>query len=494
MRGDVPIIRSLLSQVRSWFTHTPPDPAQPPLTIDEQKALLTKLLLDKPAEPARFVASFSQKSLWLLNQFNPESAAYNLQTGLRLRGQLDRNALERALQEIVNRHDTLRTKFELDEEQVSQVVLPHYAVTLPLTDLSDLDESIRYTKAYALAAADAEKPFDLSQLPLFRFVLIRLAPDDHIFSCVMDHIIGDGWSMGLLIRELTVLYEAFSKGQASPLTPLPIQYGDYASWQRECLAGSRLETQIDYWKKKLNGAPAVLHLAGNRARPASQSFEGTSQTSVLPTQLVRDLKHLAAQHDATLFMIAFAAFMVLLHRYSTQEDLVVGVPSAGRVRLETEPLIGYFVNVLVLRVNAGGDPVFCDLLTQVRSITLDAFSNSEVPFLQLVEALNPVRSVSYHPLIQVMFASVKAALQCDRFGALTASPYVVTPRTARLDLTMNLIECANDTWAVQLEYSTALFDHPGITAMLECYGSILRAIVANPRCRVSGLSPEACNG
>jgi Condensation domain len=487
------MVRSMLAQVLSWLVRPQPKRPAPHLTIAQQDALLDRLLLDKPGEPARFTASFSQQSLWLLKQFNPQSA-HNLQVGLRLRGHLNRNALERTLAEIVNRHDTLRTRFELDETQLSQVVLPHCTVELPLEDLSHLDESCRYAEAYALAASHAEAPFDLSQVPLFRFTLIRLAPDDYILTCVLDHIISDGWSMGLFVQELTALYEALSTGRASPVAPLLVQYGDYASWQRGWLTGALLDTQIDYWRKKLHGAPPVLHLAANRARPGSQAFEGASQALTVPTRLVQDLKHLAAQHDATLFMIAFAAFTVLLYGHSMQEDVLIGVPVAGRSRVETEGLIGFFVNMLVLRVNAGGDPIFGDLLAQVRNVALDAFCNSDAPFIQLVETLNPVRSVSHHPIFQVVFASIKSAVQSNSFGALSASPYLVTPRSARFDLTMNLIEGARDNWAVQLEYSTALFDHAGITVMLERYNSILSAIVANPHRHLSGLMPEAFDG
>jgi len=487
-------VKAMLAQARSWFRRDDPDPPTRQLTIAEQKALLTTLLVERPAEPAKFIASFSQQSLWLVNQLQPKSAAYNLQVGLRLRGHLDRNAIERGLREIVDRHGTLRTKFELDETQLSQIVLPSCPVVLPLTDLGHFDESRRYAEAYALAAGQTQIPFDLSQVPLFRFTLIRLAPEDHILTFVMDHIISDGWSMGLFIQELTVLYESFSTGRESPLTPLPVQYGDYASWQREWVTGQLLDTQIAYWKKKLSGAPPVLQLASGCVRPATQTNEGASQFLALSQQLVRDLQQLAVRHNATLFMIAFAAFTVLLFRYNRQEDLLIGVPVAGRSRMETETLIGFFVNMLVLRTNLRGDPPFCDLLAQVREVAIEAFCNADIPFVQLVEALNPVRSVSYHPIFQVVFAFVRAAARSDRFGALEASPYVVKNRTARFDLTMNLIEGANDQWTVELEYSTALFNHEGITTMLGLYHSFLRTIVANPHLPLSGFLSEGAVG
>ena len=447
----------------------------------------TKVPFEKPREPEKFAASYSQWGLWYVKQFERAQSAYNLQVGLRLKGNLNRGALERSFQEIVDRHDILRTTFEFEGTQLTQVVVSSYSVSLPLIDLTQMPESSRYIEAYALTTSETQAPFDVAKLPLFRLKLIQLGADDHILICVMDHIVTDGWSIGLFIRELKALYHAFSVGEASPLAPLPIQYGDYAQWQRECIASGLFDSQIAYWKSKLRGAPAVLELHTDRVRPAKQTFDGASQVLPLPRDLVRHLKSLGTQLDATLFMIALTAFKVLLNLCSGQEDILVGVPMASRSRVETEALIGLFVNVLVLRTNLGGNPRFCDLLLQVREVTLEALSNSDVPFAKLVEELKPARSASYNAIFQVVFAVIKAAVQSESFGGLRASPYLVTSRASGFDLTMNLIDGPNDEWLVQLEYNTTLFDHERMTGMLHHYLSLLRAIAAQPHMHIADL-------
>lgn len=467
---------------RKRFSPHAPEPA-----IEEQTTLPEKFPIETALEPERFTASCSQWGSWYVKQVEPAQSAYNLQIGLRFRGELKRDPLERSLQEIVRRHDILRTTFEFEGSQLAQIVLPSYTVSLPLTDLSHVPESNRYADAYALAVSETQAAFDAAQLPLFRLKLIRLAPDDHILICVMDHIVSDGWSMGLFVQELKTLYSAFSLGEASPLSPLPIQYGDYAQWQRECIAGGLIDHQIVYWKSRLGGAPPVLNLYTDRARPPKQTFDGASQVLPLPKDLIRHLKHLAARQDATLFMAALTGFKVLLHQYSRQEDILVGVPVAGRSRVETEALIGFFVNMLVLRTDLGGNPRLGDLLAQVREITLEAFCNSDIPFAKLVEELRPARSISYNPIFQAVFAVIKAAVQSDSFGALSAMPYVVAGAASRFDLTMNLIEGADDCWVAQLEYNTALFDHDRMTGMLHHYLSVLRAMAADPRMRIADL-------
>jgi hypothetical protein len=476
---------AISDKIRHWIRWR--SSQAPQLRIDEHATLLTKVPLERSCGPERFAASYSQWGLWYVKQFEPATSAYNLQVGLRLRGDLNRGALERSLQEIVNRHDILRTTFEFDGIQLDEVVVPSYSVSLSFIDLTQVPESSRYIEAYALAASETQATFDVAQLPLFRLKLIRLAAVDHILICVMDHIISDAWSLGLFVRELNALYHAFSVGEASPLAPLPIQYGDYAQWQRECISGGLFDSQIAYWKSKLRGTPAVLDLHTDRVRPAKQTFDGASQVLPLPKDLVRLLKSLATQLDATLFMIALTAFKVLLNLYSRQEDILVGVPMASRSRVETEALMGLFVNVLVLRTNLGGNPRLCDLLLQVREVTLEAFCNSDIPFAKLVEEVKPARNTSYNPIFQAMFAVIKTAVQSESFGGLNASPYLVTSRTSRFDLTMNLIEDADDEWLVQLEYNTTLFDHERMTGMLRQYLSVLRAMAAQPHMHISDL-------
>jgi hypothetical protein len=496
LRSVQQLFNQALKQSRQWvrwYKH-PNDSAD--LTLEEQKTLLTKLLLllDRSKEPEKFIASFSQQGLWVLNQLDPITSAYNLQVGLQMRGHLDRKALELSLQEIVNRHDILRTRFELEETQLSQIVVPDYSVSLPLLDLAHLETASRYAAAYESVQCEIQVPFDLTQVPLFRLKLIRLAPDDHILICILDHIISDGWSLGILIRELRILYGALSSGKQSTLAPLAIQYGDYAQWQRQRITGELLRNQIDYWRTKLSGAPPLLDLSMDRVRPGRQTLDGASQTVPLSKDLVRDLKKLSKEQDATLFMVTHAAFNILLSRYSGETDILIGVPVAGRNRVETEQLIGFFVNTVVLRTDLSGNPRFCDLLAQVRQVVIEALCNSDTPFVTLVEELKPTRSLSYHPIFQVMFAVIVSAVQSSHFGALSVSPYVVTSRTSRFDLTMNLIESADEHWAVQVEYHTTLFDHERIAKMLGHYLSVLAAIAAEPQLPISDLPIPSAAG
>jgi hypothetical protein len=491
----VPIIRSakvalagFLKQAQECVPgrqHSSDNPTD--INSEEQKQLLTELMLERANGVTGSPASFSQQSLWLLNQFDPSSSSNNLQIGLRLRGALNYEALKSSLQEIINRHDVLRTKFALEESQLLQVVVPHYEVSLPIVDLSALNASSQQVEAYQSASRETHTRFDLSDVPLFRFQLIRLAPDDHILNCVMDHIVSDGWSLGIWVKELTVLYPAFSNGLGSPLAPLSIQYRDYAQWQRELIASGLFDHQIEYWKKKLSGAASLLELPTGRVRPATQTFGGSSQSVPLSLDLIRELKSLAAKHDATLFMIAFAAFQRLLSRYSGREDIVVGVPVAGRSRAETEDLIGLFVNVVVMRTDLSGNPRFLDLLERVRTVVLEAFCNSDIPFVTLVEELNPVRDPSYNPIFQWMFAVVKSAVQSSTCSAPNVTPYVVASGISRFDLTMNLIECADGQWIAQIEYNSGLFDYALMTGLLRDYASVLQALVSQPNARLSDL-------
>ena len=472
-----------------WRSRLPHDAAD--AGVEQQRRLLTQLMLDrsldKSKDAEKFVASRAQQSLWFINQFESASSAYNLQIGLRLTGQLNLTALERSLQEIVDRHDILRTKFTLDDTQLLQVVAPNHRVSLCFRDMNALPEAGRHAEAYQFVLREMQLSFDLAQIPLFRFTLIRLASDQNILNCVMNHIICDGWSMGLFVKELTTLYGAFSTGQPSPLAPLPIQYCDYAQWQHESLAGGLLDSQIDYWRKKLSGAPPLLALSPGRVRPLKQTFGGSTQILRLSPDLIRDLKSISVKHDATLFMITLAAFQSLLFRYANREDVLVGVPVAGRNRWETEELIGMFVNTIVLRTDLSGNPRFCELLEQVRTVVLEALCNSDVPFVRVVEELNPVRSRSYNPIFQVMFAVIKSAVQPDACGRLHVSPYVVSSGISRFDLTINLIECADAQWLVQLDYNTSLFDDETMARFLGDYGSALHTVAAEPDVRISNL-------
>ncbi|HEU4593896.1 MAG TPA: condensation domain-containing protein, partial [Pyrinomonadaceae bacterium] len=339
--------------------------------------------------------SFAQQRLWFLDQLEPGSVAYNMPTALRLTGRLDVPTMERTFGEIVRRHEVLRTRFvEVDDSPV-QVITPASEVSLPLTDLGHLAEGEREAEAQRLTQEEARRPFDLAAGPLLRAALLRLSEEEHILLVTMHHIVSDGWSMGVLVREMTTLYSAFTSGEESPLEELSIQYADYAAWQRQYLSGEVLDAQLSYWRTQLGGAPALLELPTDRPRPPAQTYRGARHSFTIPAELTSHLTALSQEEGCTLFMTLLAGWQALLSRYSNQEEVVVGTPIANRTRVETEGLIGFFVNTLALRTDLSGEPSFRELLGRVREVTLGAYAHQEVPFERLVEELQPERSLSH---------------------------------------------------------------------------------------------------
>ena len=314
--------------------------------------------------------SFAQQRLWFLDQYEPNSSFYNLPSVMRLKGFLNVSALEESLNEIIRRHESLRTTFTKIDGEPVQVIAPSLSLSLGVVDLSQLVESEREEEARRLSSEEARCPFDLARGPLIRAALIRLGPQDHVLVLTLHHIVSDGWSTGVLHSELAVLYRAFCHSEPSPLSPLAIQYADYAVWQRERLKGEVLESQLGYWKKQLEGMPAVLNLPTDRPRPAVQSFRGQRQILELSPELTAGLKELSRKGGVTLYMTLLAAFQTLLYRYTGQEDIVVGSPIANRNRTEIEGLIGFFVNTLVLRTDLEGEPSFEEALRRVRESAL----------------------------------------------------------------------------------------------------------------------------
>jgi acyl carrier protein len=354
--------------------------------------------------PAVLPLSYSQERLWFLDQLQPGSAAYNLPGALRLDGRLDAAALEAALGEVVRRHESLRTRFVSVAGQGAQVVDPPAPVVLTRRDLTDLAPEAREAAVRQAVQAEAARPFDLAQGPLFRAGLLRLGPETHVLLVSMHHIVSDGWSMGVLTREVATLYDAFAAGRASPLPALEVQYADYALWQRAWLEGETLERQLGYWRDRLAGAPAALELPTDRPRPAQASFRGAALPLRLPPQLTTRLQALARARGATLFMVLLAGFQAVLSRWSGQDDIVVGTPIAGRTHSLAEPLIGFFVNTLALRADLSADPTFETFLDQVRDTALGAFAHQDLPFEKLVAELATSRDMSRQPIVQVMFA------------------------------------------------------------------------------------------
>ncbi|MDX6614894.1 MAG: hypothetical protein QOD75_4080, partial [Blastocatellia bacterium] len=350
----------------------------------------------------RAVLSFGQQSFWFLNQLNPDTALYNIYRAVRIRGPLHVNPLQQALNEIVARHESLRTTLAADGDEPVQIISARGEMKLKVIDLSDVAASERETVTAQTLTQEAHIPFDMTTGPLIRGTLVRLNDEEHILLLAMHHVVSDDWSMGVFFRELSALYESFVLGQDSPLTPLPIQYADFAAWQHAWLQGEVLGQQLEYWKRQLAGAPRVLQLPTDRPRPLRPTHEGAREEVVLPAELIRKLTAVGQSEGGTLFMTLLAAFQNLLARYTGQEDIVVGTPIAGRNRAETEGLIGYFINTLVLRTDLSGNPSFRELVRRVRDVSLGAYAHQDLPFERLVEELQPERSLTQPPLFQVM--------------------------------------------------------------------------------------------
>jgi amino acid adenylation domain-containing protein len=424
--------------------------------------------------------SFAQQRLWILDRLEPNSSTYNIPSALRLKGPLDTDALEQSLNEIVRRHEALRTTFSMVEGQPVQRIALSLSLPLSMIDLSQFPQSQREDEARRLTNEEAQRHFDLERGPLARSVLLHLGNEDHILLLTLHHIAADGWSMSILHRELSALYQASSNGKRSPLETLPVQYADFAQWQRERLQGDVLATELGYWKKRLENIQ-TLQMPTDRPRPRIQSFRGARQSVELSSELTRGLKTLSRKEGVTLYMTLLAAFQTLLHRYTSQDDIVVGSPIANRNRIEIEGLIGFFVNTLVLRTDHSGNPTFRELLHRVRETALEAYAHQDLPFEKLVEELRPDRDLSRSPLFQAMFVLQNTSareLNLDRKG-LTATSVSIDSETAKFDLLLALRESKFGLRGT-LEYDTDLFDSTTIDRMLAQFETLLRGIVANP--------------
>lgn len=433
-----------------------------------------------------FPTSFAQQRLWFLDQLEPQSTVYNMPAALRLTGPLDVAALEESFNEIVRRHEVLRTTFSVKEGQPVQIIDPTLTLVVPVLDLRGLLEPERKAEVSRLSAEEAQLPFDLSRGPLLRSILLRLEAQEHILLLTMHHIVSDGWSMGILFRELSALYGAFSAGKPSPLPALPIQYADFAVWQRQWLQGEALKEQLSYWKKQLDGAPPMLELPTDRPRPAFQTFRGGRESLVLPKSLAEAIKKLGRQEGVTLFMALLGAFKTLLYRYTGQEDIVVGTPIAGRNWAEIEPLIGFFINSLVLRTDLSGNPSFRQLLSRVRRTALDAYAHQDLPFEKLVEELQPKRDLSRTPLFQVFFNMVGLEAPELSLHGLTVERLALLEPQSKFDFTLYVRE-KNQEIHLELVYNADLFHPDTASRMLGHFHILLDGIVANPDQRLSDL-------
>ena len=433
-----------------------------------------------------FPVSFAQQRLWFLDQLEPGSPFYNLPQVISIKGTLNVDALRRTLNEIVNRHEALRTTFAAGPDGPKQIITKTLTLTVPVIDLTHLPESEHDSTIATLAREEARRPFDITTDPLLRASLLILNSNTHVLFFTMHHIVSDGWSLGVLFRELGAIYEAFTAGKLSPLSPLPIQYADFAVWQREALQGPALQRQLDYWKAKLTDASPALELPSDKTRPMIQQFNGAQKVRYLSPGLTQKLKSISTEHRVTLFMTLLATFKVLLWRYTKQADIVVGSPIANRTRAETEDLIGFFVNTLVLRTDLSGNPTFAELLQRVKKVALGAYDHQDLPFERLVEEVSPERVPGRNPLFQVSFVLQNATGSLLELSDLILERLDVDSGTAKFDLSLSILEIAGrlkTTW----EYNTDLYEAERIERMMDHFEVLLEAVVAEPDSRIAEL-------
>ena len=452
---------------------------------------ISKIRRENPTESQTFPVSFAQQRLWFLAQLEPDSPFYNMFKAVRLNGRINIEVLERSLNEIIRRHEVLRTNFDVVEGKPVQVIAPQATIKPVVLDLQGFSGQEQSEQLQRLATQDQLQPFDLTQGLLLRVTLVQLQSESFALLLTMHHIIGDGWSLGVLIKELSSLYQSFLLGDPVSLTELPIQYADFTIWQRQWLQGKALQTQINYWQQQLADAPPLLELPTDRPRPSVQTFRGQCSSFQLDAKLTASLKELSHKSGTTLFMTLMAAYATLLFRYSGQEDILIGTPIANRNHKDLEELIGFFVNTLVMRTRLEDNPSFSELLKQVRATCLDAYGNQDVPFEQIVDTLQIERSLSHSPLFQVMFA-----LQNTPGGQLATAELEIALLNldnvnAKLDLTLQMWETDTDQgnflegfW----QYNTDLFDQDRISRMTGHFQTLLAGIVANPQESVGKLT------
>ncbi|EGJ29404.1 MULTISPECIES: non-ribosomal peptide synthetase [Moorena] len=432
----------------------------------------------------KLLLSFAQERLWFVNQLFPDNSSYNQPIALNLKGPLNVVALEQSLKEIIQRHETLRTSFPEINGQPVQIVAPVMELPLTVVDLQSGDSTYQQSeKVKELVRQEAMATFDLANGPVVQVTLLQLESEHHVLLIKMHHIISDGWSLGILVRELSTLYEAFAQGKSSVLPELPIQYADFASWQREWLTGEVLEKQLNYWKKQLSGISPILDIPTNYPRPTEPTFKGGMEYFKLDSYLTQKLKQLSQESGSTLFMTLLAAFFVLLSRYSGQSDLVVGSPIANRNRREIEPLIGMFVNTLVLRADLSDNPTFRKLLERVQKTTLDAYTHQDLPFEKLLGELQTERNLSHNALVQVMFALQNNKMEAWNLPGLRVSEMEFDFDFTRFDLEVHCWEVSSGIEAYCV-YSTDIFEPDTIARMMGHFQTLLEAVVANPEQKV----------
>jgi amino acid adenylation domain-containing protein/FkbH-like protein len=447
--------------------------------LQEERGMLAPAI--KPtSRDGEVPLSFIQESLWLLNQLDAARTAYNMPMALQLNGSLHVSALEQAITEIVRRHEVLRTTFEIVADSPMQVINPKLTLTFPIVDLQHLPEEERAREIQRLIAEETERLFDLAMGPLVRVTLLRLNADSHVLLLVMHHIISDGWSLGIFVEELSIYYQAFCRGQSAALPDLPIQYADFAKWQRQWLQGEVLESQISYWKKLLVGAPPLVELPTDRPRPSMQTFRGAYHSITLSNSLLKSLKTLSHQYKASLFATLLAALKILLFKWTAQTDLLVGTVVAGRNRAEIEPLIGCFMNFLALRSKLNPQLSALEFIERVSTHVLEAFKYQDCPFEKVVEAVNPNRELSHNPIYNVALLVQNFPIKPFLNNDLDVSYLPLEMQSTPLDLRFMLWE-STDKNILSCDYNTDLFDQETIRLLVDSYCEILEKLTQNPK-------------
>ncbi|MCB9419968.1 MAG: amino acid adenylation domain-containing protein [Ardenticatenaceae bacterium] len=461
------------------------------LSLQQQELLKQRLAQRKNHIPRQThngtaLASLAQNRLWLENELIPDSPTYNIARRWQLNGRLNIPALEKSFNAVIVRHEALRTTFSLQDDQIIQKIHPQLVLSLPVTDLSGLNEPDRANKVELLAKEEAKRPFNLTTGPLIRAHLLRLADEKQVLLFTLHHIIADGWSMNIFLRELTQLYHAYANNQ-TPDLPLPaVQYADFAHWQEQLLQGSHLQKQREYWLEQLSGLPAYLDLPTDRPRPTPQTFDGAIDTFIIPAALTEPLKTFSQNEEATLFMTLLAAFEIMLARYSRQKDIAIGTPVAGRSHPHLENAIGFFVNTVVLRGQLDGHPTFHHFLDQTRQVVMAALSHQDVSFAQLVEELRPVRNLNHSPIFQVLFTLQNTPDTNFDLSGLDGQLIVIHSETAKYDLSLFVKE-VDSTLECTWEYNTALFDQATMRRMAANWQTLLAGILANPNQSIAEL-------
>lgn len=470
-----------------------PDVSEAQRTALEQRLLRARqaakpgsrpVIIPRPHVP-RVPLSHAQERLWFLDQLLSDRSIYNVCQVMRLTGTLNVPALQGALDEITRRHDVFRTTIVASDDGPLQVITHPAHLPLAQADLSGLASEQRQSELSHRLETHAKRPFDLTKDQLIRALLVRLGPEEHVLMLVMHHIVSDGWTLGLLVREIAVLHETFSSGLDSPLPPLPISFADFALWERETFQGEALEKALGYWRRQLDGATS-LELLTDRQRPATPSLQGATQSRHLSAELVRDLRVLSQREGATLFMTLLAGFQALMHRYTGQDDIVLGSCVAGRSQVELENLAGFFVNTLVLRTDAGGQPRFRELLARTRETVLGAMAHQELPFEKIVAALQPDRSPARNPFFQIMFVLQSASGAPPEASGLKFESLEFNNGTAKFDLTFSLAE-TSDGLFISVEYRTDLFEPATMARLLGHYHVLIASAAADPTRRLAEL-------